>query len=170
MPRDAQGKNRKWKKFKTTGHFEDNYNLREKCIEQECEIWDLKFDNNEEEEDQLEEIKETVKKADLNGSIDELSDQEEEVKRKKKKGVEGLIEIQNPNRMKIAANEIQISRREKEEHKKIGDQKHYQKMQKEGKPTQAKADLERLAEISKKRELAAIQKEEEKQKQEELKK
>lgn len=88
----------------------------------------------------------------------------------KKKGVEGLIEIENPNRVaqktkKVTEIELegpkQLSRREREEIEKQKAKERYMKMHLAGKTDQAKADLARLAIIRKQREEAARKKEEE---------
>ncbi|XP_037572361.1 uncharacterized protein LOC119454528 [Dermacentor silvarum] len=90
----------------------------------------------------------------------------------KAKGVEHLIEVQNPNRVekkpkKVAQlNEVeeeapQLSRREREELEKQRAKQHYQKMHAAGKTEEARADLARLALIRKQREEQARKKEEE---------
>nr|XP_046270125.1 pdgfa associated protein 1b isoform X2 [Scatophagus argus] len=103
------------------------------------------------------------------GSGSEDSDDENSVRRRA--GVEGLIEIENPNRVaqkskKVAQIELdepkQLSRREREEIEKQKAKERYMKMHLAGKTDQAKADLARLAIIRKQREEAAKKKEEEK--------
>ncbi|XP_052406789.1 pdgfa associated protein 1b isoform X2 [Carassius gibelio] len=88
----------------------------------------------------------------------------------KRKGVEGLIEIENPNRVAQKAKKVtdieleapkQLSRREREEIEKQKAKERYMKMHLAGKTDQAKADLARLAIIRKQREDAARKKEEE---------
>lgn len=91
----------------------------------------------------------------------------------KAKGVEHLIEVQNPNRVekkpkKVAqldekdlAEAPQLSRREREELEKQRARQHYQKMHAAGKTEEARADLARLALIRKQREEQARRKEEE---------
>nr|XP_055047338.1 pdgfa associated protein 1b [Misgurnus anguillicaudatus] len=88
----------------------------------------------------------------------------------KKKGIEGLIEIENPNRAAPKAKKVteielegpkQLSRREREEIEKQKAKERYMKMHLAGKTDQAKADLARLAIIRKQREDAARKKEEE---------
>ncbi|KAL5255307.1 hypothetical protein ACHWQZ_G014649 [Mnemiopsis leidyi] len=82
---------------------------------------------------------------------------EDESKDHKKKGVEGLIEVSNPNRARkgqvktanVAAGETsQLTRRQKEELAR----QNYQRLQLECKTDQAQKDLARLAIIRKKRE------------------
>lgn len=101
------------------------------------------------------------------GSGSEDSDEEDSDKRK---GVQGLIEIENPNRVaqkskKVTEIELegpkQLSRREREEIEKQKAKERYMKMHLAGKTDQAKADLARLAIIRKQREEAAKKKDEE---------
>ncbi|RVE69198.1 hypothetical protein OJAV_G00075550 [Oryzias javanicus] len=103
------------------------------------------------------------------GSGSEDSDDDDSDR--KKTGVEGLIEIENPNRVaqkskKVTQIELdeprQLSRREREEIEKQKAKERYMKMHLAGKTDQAKADLARLAIIRKQREEAAKKKEEEK--------
>ena len=88
---------------------------------------------------------------------------------RKPKGVDGLIEINNPNRNQKAAKKVTdldtnteatLSRREREELEKQQAQQRYQKLHAEGKTEQAQRDLARLAIIRKQREEAAKKKEE----------
>ncbi|KAK3090215.1 hypothetical protein FSP39_010125 [Pinctada imbricata] len=90
---------------------------------------------------------------------------------KKAKGVEHLIEIENPNRAggrtskKITELQdqegAQLSRREREELEKQQAKVRYQKLHMEGKTEEARADLARLAIIRKQREEAAKKRDEE---------
>lgn len=88
---------------------------------------------------------------------------------RKPKGVDGLIEISNPNRIRKQtkkvteldmSSEATLSRREREELEKQQAQVRYQKLHAEGKTEQAQRDLARLAIIRKQREEAARKKEE----------
>lgn len=89
---------------------------------------------------------------------EESSSEEEEDGEKKAKGVEGLIEISNPNHArkvevkatKVEGQSAQLTRRQREE---LARQK-YQKLQMECKTDQAQKDLARLAIIRKQREEA----------------
>ncbi|XP_051573125.1 28 kDa heat- and acid-stable phosphoprotein-like [Myxocyprinus asiaticus] len=110
-------------------------------------------------------VNDTQSEDKLTGSED--SDDEGSQKRK---GVEGLIEIENPNRVAQKAKKVtelvlegprQLSRREREEIEKQKAKERYMKMHLAGKTDQAKADLARLAIIKKQREEAALKKEEE---------
>ncbi|XP_020515328.1 pdgfa associated protein 1b [Labrus bergylta] len=105
----------------------------------------------------------------LPASSSDNSDDEDSARRRG--GVEGLIEIENPNRVaqkskKVAQIEVdepkQLSRREREEIEKQKAKERYMKMHLAGKTDQAKADLARLAIIRKQREEAARKKEEDK--------
>uniref|UniRef100_A0A3B4AXH7 Casein kinase substrate phosphoprotein PP28 domain-containing protein n=1 Tax=Periophthalmus magnuspinnatus TaxID=409849 RepID=A0A3B4AXH7_9GOBI len=105
----------------------------------------------------------------LPGSGSEDSD--DESSERKRAGVEGLIEIENPNRVSQKSKKVtqieleepkQLSRREREEIEKQKAKERYMKMHLAGKTDQAKADLARLAIIRKQREEAARKKEEEK--------
>uniref|UniRef100_A0A9J7X551 Pdgfa associated protein 1b n=1 Tax=Cyprinus carpio carpio TaxID=630221 RepID=A0A9J7X551_CYPCA len=120
---------------------------------------------NEEEEGAAVNDNQSEDKLTASGSED--SDDEGSQKRK---GVEGLIEIENPNRAaqktkKVTDIELegprQLSRREREEIEKQKAKERYMKMHLAGKTDQAKADLARLAIIRKQREEAARKKEEE---------
>ncbi|CAF95294.1 unnamed protein product, partial [Tetraodon nigroviridis] len=100
------------------------------------------------------------------------SDDSDDDSTRRRAGVEGLIEIENPNRVsqkskKVTHIEIdeqpkQLSRREREEIEKQKARVRYLKMHLAGKSDEAKADLARLAIIKKEREEAARKKEEEK--------
>ncbi|MCH86152.1 28 kDa heat- and acid-stable phosphoprotein-like, partial [Trifolium medium] len=89
----------------------------------------------------------------------------------KAKGVQGVIEIQNPNLVKpktIKARDIDIgktselSRREREEIEKQRAHERYMKLQEQGKTEQSRKDLDRLALIRQERAEAAKKREEEK--------
>uniref|UniRef100_A0A023FHU7 Putative 28 kDa heat-and acid-stable phosphoprotein n=1 Tax=Amblyomma cajennense TaxID=34607 RepID=A0A023FHU7_AMBCJ len=102
---------------------------------------------------------------------EEAGDEKEE--QAKAKGVEHLIEVQNPNRVERKPKKVaelqekdleeapQLSRREREELEKQRARQHYQKMHAAGKTEEARADLARLALIRKQREEQARKKEEE---------
>ncbi|XP_053708594.1 pdgfa associated protein 1b [Synchiropus splendidus] len=98
-------------------------------------------------------------------------DSDDDGSTRKRAGVEGLIQIDNPNRVvqkskKVTQIELdeprQLSRREREEIEKQKAKERYMKLHLAGKTDQAKADLARLAIIRKQREEAAKKKEEEK--------
>ncbi|KAK7122764.1 hypothetical protein R3I94_019765 [Phoxinus phoxinus] len=98
-------------------------------------------------------------------SEEESSSDDEEPKRK---GVEGIIEIENPNRISQKSKKVvevdvnapkELSRREREEIEKQKAKERYMKLHLEGKTDQARADLARLAIIKKQREDAAKKRE-----------
>jgi len=102
---------------------------------------------------------------------DEESDSEEE--EGKPKGVSGLIEVENPNRVAqktkkasdlnaVDESKPQLSRREREEIARQRNIMRQRKLQEEGKTDQARSDLARLALIRKQREEAARKREEQK--------
>lgn len=100
---------------------------------------------------------------------DEESSSDDDCESKKRSGVEGLIEIENPNRVsqknkKVAEVDVsaprELSRREREEIEKQKSKERYMKLHLEGKTEQARADLARLAIIKKQREEAAKKREE----------
>lgn len=125
--------------------------------------------------------RQVVEEDSSSGAEEESSSEEEEDEDAKKKGVQGMIEIENPNRVKQKfkkASELdlptgatggaeggakpkkeevkpQLSRREKEEIDKAKAKAHYQKMHAAGKTDEARADLARLSIIKKQREEAA---------------
>ena len=92
---------------------------------------------------------------------EESSEEESEDEDGKKKGVAGLIEVENPNRVKKAHKKVtaiedspaaakpQLSRREREEIEKAKAKANYQKLHAAGKTDEARADLARLAIIRK---------------------
>lgn len=108
------------------------------------------------------------------GSSDESSEEEDTGKAK---GVDGLIEIENPNRVqKKAAIKVtqatslpkpELSRKEREELEKQQSAARYAKLHAEGKTEEARADLARLAIIKQHRAEAAARREREKKEREE---
>ncbi|KAI9198007.1 hypothetical protein LWI28_008568 [Acer negundo] len=111
---------------------------------------------------------------------EEVSDQESgegseegsgDEKPEKRKGTQGLIDIENPNFVKpknLKAKDVdldkptELSRREREELEKQKSHERYMKLQEQGKTDRAKLDLERLALIRQQRADAAKKREEEK--------
>lgn len=101
----------------------------------------------------------------------EESGEESEGKSERRKGTQGLIEINNPNLVKaknLKAKDVdfgkttELSRREREELEKQRAHERYMKLQEQGKTEKAKQDLERLALIRQQRAEAAKKREEEK--------
>ncbi|XP_034449071.1 pdgfa associated protein 1b isoform X2 [Hippoglossus hippoglossus] len=98
-------------------------------------------------------------------------DSDDDDSMRKRTGTEGLIEIENPNRISQKSKKVtqieldeprELSRREREEIEKQRAKERYMKLHLAGKTDQAKADLARLAIIRKQREDAAKKKDEEK--------
>ncbi|CAO2842911.1 unnamed protein product [Amaranthus hypochondriacus] len=113
----------------------------------------------EEEEEEVEELEE------------ESEEESDEDTQQKKKGTQGIIEIENPNLVKpknLKAKNIdlekttELSRREREELEKQRAHERYMKLQEQGKTEQARKDLERLKLIREQRAEAAKKREEEK--------
>ncbi|XP_068610538.1 pdgfa associated protein 1a isoform X2 [Brachionichthys hirsutus] len=107
-----------------------------------------------------------AEKGSSSESGDSSSDDDYETK--KRSGVEGLIEIENPNRVSQKNKKVaeiddsiprELSRREREEIEKQKSKERFMKLHIEGKTDQAKADLARLAIIKKQREDAAKKRE-----------
>lgn len=103
------------------------------------------------------------------------SDTSDEDESGKAKGVEGLISIENPNRVQKKVKKVtaitendnpQLSRREREELERQRAAQHYQKLHAEGKTEEARSDLARLAIIKQQREEAARKREQEKKEKE----
>lgn len=109
-----------------------------------------------------------AEKGSSSGSEEESSS-EDESEFKKRSGVEGLIEIENPNRVSQKSKKVteldisaprELSRREREEIEKQKSKERYMKLHLEGKTEQARADLARLAIIKQQREDAAKKRDE----------
>ncbi|XP_016343786.1 pdgfa associated protein 1a isoform X2 [Sinocyclocheilus anshuiensis] len=103
------------------------------------------------------------------GSSSESEEESSSDDEPKRKGVEGLIEIENPNRVSQKSKKVveidvnapkELSRREREEIEKQKAKERYMKLHLEGKTEQARADLARLAIIKKQREDTARKREE----------
>ncbi|XP_027105415.1 uncharacterized protein [Coffea arabica] len=101
----------------------------------------------------------------------EEESEEESEDEEKRKGTQGVIQIENPNLAKpknVKARDIdmekttELSRREREEIERQKAHERYMKLQEQGKTEQARKDLERLALIRQQRAEAAKKREEEK--------
>ncbi|MFS8023127.1 putative 28kDa heat-and acid-stable phosphoprotein [Helianthus anomalus] len=102
---------------------------------------------------------------------EEESEESSEEESDRKKGTQGVIEIENPNMARpktLKARDVdmekttELSRREREEIEKQRAHERYMKLQEQGKTEQARKDLERLALIRQQRADAAKKREEEK--------
>lgn len=118
---------------------------------------------------EMEESASAEKENSSESESDEESSSEDESTTRKRSGVEGLIEIENPNRVSQKNKKVtdidvnapkELSRREREEIEKQKSKERYNKLHSEGKTDQARADLARLAIIKKQREDAAKKREE----------
>nr|CAD1823826.1 unnamed protein product [Ananas comosus var. bracteatus] len=105
-----------------------------------------------------------IKVLDRKEELEEESENDSEEDNEKKKGTQGIIEIENPNLAKpkmLKAREAdlnktaELSRREREEIEKQKAHERYMRLQEQGKTEQAKKDLERLALIRQQRAEAA---------------
>ncbi|OIT06015.1 PREDICTED: 28 kDa heat- and acid-stable phosphoprotein-like [Nicotiana attenuata] len=110
-----------------------------------------------------------IEEEERSGESEEES--EEDSDGEKKKGTQGIIEIENPNLVKpknVKAKNVDIekttelSRREREEIEKQQAHERYMRLQEQGKTEQARKDLDRLALIRQQRAEAAKKREEEK--------
>jgi len=117
----------------------------------------------------------TFKRGEAEAEEDERSEEESEEsseeESEKKKGTQGIIEIENPNLVKpknLKARDVdlekttELSRREREEIEKQKAHERYMRLQEQGKTEQARKDLERLALIRQQRAEAAKKRDEEK--------
>ncbi|EDV38583.1 uncharacterized protein Dana_GF19530 [Drosophila ananassae] len=135
---------------------------------------ELRQSSEDSEENETEDsLKDPKKDKDGESDDEELSSESPEAAaRVEKKGVAALIEIENPNRLSKSITQKQgnggtdpkpeLSRREREEVEKQKARRRYEKLHAQGKTTEAKADLARLALIRQEREAAAAKREAEK--------
>uniref|UniRef100_A0A3Q3VTA3 Casein kinase substrate phosphoprotein PP28 domain-containing protein n=1 Tax=Mola mola TaxID=94237 RepID=A0A3Q3VTA3_MOLML len=126
------------------------------------------FSNPEEIDRQMKAQKELEESVGAEKGSSSESEEESSSDDDKRSGVEGLIEIENPNRVSQKSKKVtdidvaaprELSRRE-EEIEKQKSKERYQKLQMEGKTEQARADLARLAIIKREREEAAKKRDE----------
>jgi len=168
------------KQFSTADQIKDDIAKAE-----ERRKWREQHPDSDSEEESEEEQKQSRSKPNRQGksrgaakeesaseSSEESEESSEEDENAKKKGVAGMIEVENPNRAKKAHKKVtalddaaakpQLSRREREEIEKAKAKANYQKLHAAGKTDEARADLARLAIIRKQREEAAAKREAEK--------
>ena len=141
MPKNTQGKNKKWSKHVEKDHGHDKLEeLEEKAARLGVEVWELNENEPSEESDEEEEKKiQEMPKEDSESDSDEVQ-----------KGHQGLIEIDNPNRLRPLKKSDFRTEEEMAESKKALKYK-----------AQASVgDLERLQEVRARREAAAKQREE----------
>ncbi|KAG1346807.1 28 kDa heat- and acid-stable phosphoprotein [Cocos nucifera] len=103
--------------------------------------------------------------------IKEESEEDSEEETEGRKGIQGIIQIENPNLVKPktmkarqadSERTTELSRREREEIEKQKAHERYMRLQEQGKTEQARKDLERLALVRQQRAEAAKKREEEK--------
>ena len=139
MPKNVLGKNKKYSKHVEKNHGDDRMQeLEERAARLGVEVWDLKDEEEEESDEEQEEIKEAPKEdsgSDSDGVI---------------KGHQGIIEIENPNRLRPLKKSDFRTEEEMAESKKA--LKH--------KEVAAVGDIQRLQEVRARREAAAKQREE----------
>ncbi|KAL6424164.1 28 kDa heat- and acid-stable phosphoprotein-like [Cataglyphis hispanica] len=134
--------------------------------------------SEEEEEDEKPKASGTNRSKNLSATDSESeSESDSETEGGKAKGVENLIEVENPNRIQKKTKKLtqlnqsldskpELSRREREQLEKQRAYANYQKLHAAGKTDEARADLARLAIIKQQREEAAKRREEEKRQKE----
>ncbi|KYQ47242.1 28 kDa heat- and acid-stable phosphoprotein, partial [Trachymyrmex zeteki] len=137
-------------------------------------------ESSSEEEDDDEETKTSGANRSKSSTTDSNSESESESETEggKAKGVENLIQVENPNRVQKKTKKLsqlnqsldtakpELSRREREQLEKQRAYANYQKLHAAGKTDEARADLARLAIIKQQREEAAKRREEEKKQKE----
>jgi len=165
----------KWTNHKgRSRRFTNPEELEEQRKREELE---RRWKSNRGEDESSSEEEKPATKGDKSDSDDESESgsESDEDSDDKKKGVAGLIQIENPNRKQLKAKKLatlnesldiaepaQLSRREREELERQRKKLHYQKLQAEGKTDEARADLARLAIIKQQRAEAAKKREDEK--------
>lgn len=157
MPRNEQGKNKKWSKHRDRDTGEDHFaELSEQAAQQGRDLWSMRPEDLQhvEGQPQVEEDKENPE------------DEEEVIS-----GHQGLLPIENPNRRNPIAikPEDKISRKHKDAMDDQRRQDREDRQMRSGATAQAKQDLERLAQIKAKREAAAREREDKKVQSEKLK-
>ncbi|KAK2638897.1 hypothetical protein Ddye_026692 [Dipteronia dyeriana] len=155
-------------KGKPTGHrhFSTPEELRNDFFINLKKFLDLAGSSNRPRTFRQEIAKEVEEEEEEESEEEEVGDEQE-----KRKGTQGIIDIENPNLVKpknVKAKDIdmgkttELSRREREEIEKQRAHERYMRLQEQGKTDQAKKDLERLALIRQQRAEAAKKREEEK--------
>ncbi|XP_014277374.1 28 kDa heat- and acid-stable phosphoprotein [Halyomorpha halys] len=145
------------RKFTSAEELEEQRRQDERIRQRRLERGDISSESEPEE------------KNEGSGSDSEESDSDDGPQ--KVKGVENLIEVENPNRIQKKTKKApttvnpeapakpELSRREREEIEKARASAQYQKLHAEGRTAQAQADLARLAIVKQQREEAAKRRE-----------
>lgn len=163
-------------------HFTNPEELEEQRRQEEKKLQWRKNKGNDsssdEDEDEPKAHGDSVKKGSSSGSDSESDSDSESETEGKTKGVENLIQVENPNRVQKKAKKLSqlnqslelakpdLSRREREQLERQRAQANYQKLHAAGKTDEARADLARLAIIKQQREEAAKKREAEKKEKE----
>jgi len=161
MPRNEQGKNKKWSKHRERDTGEDQFaELSERAAVQGKDLWELR-------EEELERVRSQAAGEETKEDAPAGEGDEDEVVA----GHQGLMEVENPNRRNPLVVEApdKISRKHKEA---VDDQRRQDREDRQmraGATAQAKQDLERLAQIKAKREAAAREREDKRTQSEKLK-
>ncbi|OMJ68966.1 hypothetical protein SteCoe_33430 [Stentor coeruleus] len=148
MPKDGKGKNKKWSRHVERDQgFNRMEELEEKAARLGVEVWQLREQENSSDEEKQEEIKEAANEESGSESDDAT------------KGNKGLIEINNPNRLRP------LKKSDFRTEEEMADSKKAQK----NKAISQVGDLQRLQEVRARREAAAKQREEQKAQRDTLK-
>ncbi|XP_031832979.1 28 kDa heat- and acid-stable phosphoprotein [Nomia melanderi] len=158
-------------------HFTSPEELEEQRRQEEKKLqWRKNRGESSSEEEEEEEPKASL--ASGSGSESESDSESESKGEGKAKGVENLIQVENPNRVQKKTKKLstlnqsldsakpELSRREREQLEKQRAYANYQKLHAAGKTDEARADLARLAIIKQQREEAARKRELEKKQKE----
>lgn len=159
-------------------HFTNPEELEEQRRQEEKKLqWRKnkgKDSSSDEEEDEPKAQGESVKSHSSSGTDNESDSDSESETEGKTKGVENLIQVENPNRVQKKAKKLSqlnqslesakpdLSRREREQLERQRAYANYQKLHAAGKTDEARADLARLAIVKQQREEAAKKREAEK--------
>ncbi|KAJ8665290.1 hypothetical protein QAD02_006952 [Eretmocerus hayati] len=156
-------------------HFTSPEELEEqRRQEEEKRKWRKNKEEDTSSEEDEDDAKASGKKKGSDSESDDSDSESESDTEGKAKGVENLIQVENPNRVQkktkklsqlneaLADAKPELSRREREQIEKQKAIANYQKMHAAGKTDEARADLARLAIIKQQREEAAKKRELEK--------
>ena len=162
-------------------HFTNPEELEEQRRQEEKKLQWRKNkgkDSSSDEEDEPKAHGDSVKNNSSSGSDTNSESESESETEGKTKGVENLIQVENPNRVQKKAKKLSqlnqsldtakpdLSRREREQLERQRAYANYQKLHAAGKTEEARADLARLAIVKQQREEAAKKREAEKKQKE----
>ncbi|XP_003400743.1 28 kDa heat- and acid-stable phosphoprotein [Bombus affinis] len=162
-------------------HFTNPEELEEQRRQEEKKLQWRKNkgkDSSSDEEDEPKAHGDSVKNNSSSGTDSNSESESESETEGKTKGVENLIQVENPNRVQKKAKKLSqlnqsldtakpdLSRREREQLERQRAYANYQKLHAAGKTEEARADLARLAIVKQQREEAAKKREAEKKQKE----